>query len=195
MKLQYISFREISPHFTIPNDLVHILALLLRRKEYPLPKNVFSRIIENTGYDKTKPSIFIYNYYYYYFIFLIELHQYMKVIRYYLHMKGTWGERFIRKYFKKNYIDKINNYLDELEVLYYTTELCYKKKISRHYLNELFNPPVYSDNMLYLFRDHVIFLPFNYDFNFRGNIVSMLVSKYLLLSELIFVYLFIHLFK
>lgn len=58
MKLQYISFREISPYFTIPNDLVHILALLLRRKEYPLPKNIFSRIIENTGYDRTKPSIF-----------------------------------------------------------------------------------------------------------------------------------------
>lgn len=112
----------------------------------------------------------------------------MKVIRYYLHMKGTWGERFIRKYFKKNYIDKINNYLDELEILYYTTELCYKKKISHHYLNELFNPPVYSDNMLYLFRDHIIFLPLNYDFNNKGNIVSMLISKYVLLSELIFVF-------
>lgn len=115
----------------------------------------------------------------------------MKVIRYYLHMKGTWGERFIRKYFKKIYIDKINNYLDELEILYYTTELCYKKKISRHYLNELFNPPVYSDNMLYLFRDHIIFLPLNYDFNNRGNIVSMLISKYVLLSELIFVFIII----
>lgn len=96
VKMEYISFREISPYFIIPNDLVHVLALFVRHREYPLPIRLFNKIILHTGYRAEKP----------------RLYQYMKVIKYYIQMQGSWGERFIGKTIKfKKYIKLIDSFV------------------------------------------------------------------------------------